>query len=385
MTERAFWLAWSQLPKAGPVLLQRIEARFGSLAAAWQADAIALNSVEGIGIKTAQSWVAHRKQLDPIALLEQHVQTNPQFWTPSDALYPRLLLEIPNPPPVLYYRGIVEPEENQGIRPAVAIVGTRDVTDYGRRWTYRLSKQLAQRGFTIVSGMAQGVDTQAHRGCLDAGGRTIAVLGTGVDIIYPPGNQSLYKQILEQGLAIGEYPAGVQPNRAHFPQRNRIVAGLSRAVLVTEAPTHSGALITARLANEFGRDVYVLPGRIDDENSKGCLGLISKGAQALINEGYVLELLSQIPELDPVIPRENEPTQQLSLFSASPKPVPVPAPVLSLPPLQQKVLEAVKMEATSLDAIVQQTGLSAAEVSSTLIELELLGLVSQLPGMRYQR
>jgi len=384
MTERAFWLAWSQLPKVGPVLLQRIERHFGGLAAAWQAEAIALSAVEGVGIRTAQSWVQQRQRIDPIALLEQHSQTNPHFWTPGDDLYPRLLLEIPNPPPVLYYRGIVEPQENQGIRPAIAIVGTRDVTDYGRRWTYRLSKQLAQRGFTIISGMAQGVDTQAHRGCLDGGGRTIAVFGTGVDIIYPPGNQPLYNQILAQGLVLSEYPAGVQPNRAHFPQRNRIVAGLSRAVLVTEAPTQSGALITARLANEFGRDVYVLPGRIDDENSKGCLGLISKGAQVLIHEGYLLELLSQIPELDPVSPRERAPTEQLSLFPASPAP-PSPASMASLSPLQEKVLGAVKMEATSLDAIVQETGLSAAEISPTLIELELLGLVSQLPGMRYQR
>lgn len=379
MTERAFWLAWSQLPKVGPVLLQRMEHHFGSLAAAWQAEAIALSAVEGVGIQTAQSWVQQRQRIDPIALLEQHLQTNPQFWTPGDNLYPRLLLEIPNPPPVLYYRGVVEPQENQGLKPAIAIVGTRDVTDYGRRWTYRLSRQLAERGFTIISGMAQGVDTQAHRGCLDAGGRTIAVFGTGVDIIYPPGNKALYNQILEKGLVVSEYPTGVQPNRAHFPQRNRIVAGLSRAVLVTEAPTQSGALITARLANEFGRDVYVLPGRIDDENSKGCLGLISKGAQVLINEGYILELLSQIPQLDPVIPKESAPTQQLSLFPASPAPAP------PLPPLQHQVLEAVKMEPTSVDAIVQQTGLTSAEVSSTLLELELLGFVSQLPGMRYQR
>ncbi|MDJ1168032.1 DNA-processing protein DprA [Roseofilum sp. BLCC_M154] len=379
MTERAFWLAWSQLPKVGPVLLQRMEYHFGSLAAAWQAEAIALSAVEGVGIQTAQSWVQQRQRIDPIALLEQHLHANPHFWTPGDDLYPRLLLEIPNPPPVLYYRGIVEPQENQGLKPAIAIVGTRDVTDYGRRWTYRLSRQLAERGFTIISGMAQGVDTQAHRGCLDAGGRTIAVFGTGVDIIYPPGNQALYNQILEQGLVISEYPTGVQPNRAHFPQRNRIVAGLSRAVLVTEAPTQSGALITARLANEFGRDIYVLPGRIDDQNSKGCLGLISKGAQVLISEGYLLELLSQIPQLDPVVSKESAPTQQLSLFPASPAPVP------PLPPLQHQVLEAVRMEPTSVDAIVQQTGLTSAEVSSTLLELELLGLVSQLPGMRYQR
>lgn len=379
MTERAFWLAWSQLPKAGAILLQRMEHHFGSLAAAWQAEAIALSAVEGVGIQTAQSWVQQRQRIDPIALLEQHLHANPHFWTPGDDLYPRLLLEIPNPPPVLYYRGIVEPQENQGLKPAIAIVGTRDVTDYGRRWTYRLSRQLAERGFTIISGMAQGVDTQAHRGCLDAGGRTIAVFGTGVDIIYPPGNQALYNQILEKGLVISEYPTGVQPNRAHFPQRNRIVAGLSRAVLVTEAPTQSGALITARLANEFGRDIYVLPGRIDDQNSKGCLGLISKGAQVLISEGYLLELLSQIPQLDPVVSKESAPTQQLSLFPASPAPVP---PLL---PLQHQVLEAVRMEPTSVDAIIQQTGLTSAEVSSTLLELELLGLVSQLPGMRYQR
>ncbi len=372
MTERAFWLAWSQLPQIGPILLQRIERTFGSLATAWEASAIALSQVEGVGLKTAESVVSARQKIDAIALLEQHLKTNPYFWTPCDPDYPRLLLEIPNPPPVLYYRGIVEPQENQGLKPMIAIVGTREPTDYGKRWTYKLSRQLAEHGFTIISGMAQGIDAQAHRGCLDGGGRTIAVLGTGVDLIYPPSNRSLYPQILEQGLAISEYPTSTQPNRAHFPRRNRIIAGLSRATLITEAPVQSGALITARLANEFGRDIYILPGRLDDITSRGCLSLLSQGAQVIIHEQYLLELLGTIPQLDsPSVPNR-----------AGWKPRPSPSP--QLPPAQQQVLTAVKDTATSLDIIVAETQLSSATVMSTLTELELLGLISQLPGMRYQ-
>ncbi|MDJ1183215.1 DNA-processing protein DprA [Roseofilum casamattae] len=382
MTDRPFWLAWSQVPNIGPVLLQRMHQHFDSLADAWEASVTALSQVEGIGFKTAEAIAHHRYKIDPISFCEQHSQTNPNFWTPGDRDYPQLLLETPSPPPVLYYRGDARSPQNWQSRPAVAIVGTRDPTDYGKRWTYKFSRMLAEKGFIIVSGMAQGVDTQAHRGCLEGRGWTIAVLGTGVDIIYPRRNEDLYGQILERGLAVSEYPSGTEPDRAHFPQRNRIIAGLSRAILVTEAPKRSGALITARFANEFGRDVYILPARLDDEQSVGCLGLLSKGAQVIINEGYLLELLQGMPQLDPVLPATQ---QQLSLFPSSPAPAPSPPPTPNLPPQQQQVLNAVKTEATSVDFIVAQTGLTAPEVTSALTLLELEGLVSQLPGMQYQR
>ncbi len=227
----------------------------------------------------------------------------------------------------------------------------------------------AQNGFTVVSGLAEGIDTEAHRGCLEAGGRTIAVLGTGVDVVYPPSNRELYKQILQQGLVLSEYPVGTPPDRAHFPRRNRIIAGISRAVLVMEAPTKSGALITARFANDFCRDVYVLPGSLDNLRSLGCLGLLSKGAQVILSEGHLLEMLGAMPQLDSVEK------------SKSFEPLPLP----NLEPELKQVLDAIALECMPFDLIVQQTGYSAGSVSSALLQLELMGLVSQLPGMRYQR
>jgi DNA processing protein len=354
------------------VLLRRLQQHFGTLAEAWNASAAQLQQVEGFGYQLAGVVVAARSHINPEHVLEQHTAKNPHFWTPADADYPRLLLEIPSPPPVLYYRGQVQNEENQGITPMVGIVGTREPTEYGKRWTRKISTALARHGFTVVSGMAAGIDTEAHLGCLEVGGRTLAVLGTGVDLVYPPRNRNLYEQIQQQGLVLSEYPAGTQPNRVHFPQRNRIIAGLSRAVLVMEAPSKSGALITAHQANDFCRDVYVLPGRLDDEQSKGCLGLLSRGAHVILNEGHLLEMLGAIPELDSVV--------HLPLF-AQEQPTAVP----QLEPELAKVLQALTSEPTPFDLIMQQAGLEAGSVSSALLQLELMGLASQLPGMRYRR
>lgn len=368
--ERAFWLAWSRIAGIGPVLLRRLQQHFGTLAAAWEAPPTQLREVEGFGLQTVEAVVKERSRLHPEELLRQHEQENPHFWTPADSTdYPRLLLETPSPPPVLYYRGEVQLEEILGIKPLVGIVGTRNPSEYGKRWTRKISGALAQNGFTVVSGLAEGIDTEAHRGCLEAGGRTLAVLGTGVDVVYPPSNRELYKQILRQGLVLSEYPVGTPPDRAHFPRRNRIIAGISRAVLVMEAPTKSGALITARFANDFGRDVYVLPGSLDNPRSLGCLGLLSKGAQVILSEGHLLEMLGAMPQLDWVE------------TSKSFEPLPLP----NLEPELKQVLDAIALECMPFDLIVQQTGYSAGSVSSALLQLELMGLVSQLPGMRYQR
>lgn len=298
--ERAFWLAWSQIPGIGPVLLRRLQQEFGTLAAAWEAKSAELGLVEGFGTQTIEVVTDQRSRLHPEQLFQQHQQQNPSFWTPADAEYPRLLLEISSPPPVLYCCGEVQPQENQGVIPLIGIVGTRSPSEYGKRWTRNISAALARSGFVVISGLAEGIDTEAHRGCLEAGGRTLAVVGTGVDIVYPPRNRDLYKQILERGLVLSEYPAGTKPDRAHFPPRNRIIAGMSRAVLVMEAPVKSGALITARYANDYGRDVYVLPGRLDDDKSQGCLRLLSQGAQLIPKEiDELLKMLGAIPQLDP--------------------------------------------------------------------------------------
>ena len=269
---------------------------------------------------------------------------------------------------MLYYRGEVDLHENSGQKPSIGIVGTRQPTEYGIKWTRQISTALAKNGFTVVSGMAEGIDTESHAAAMKAGGRTIAVMGTGVDVIYPHKNRDLYKQILTFGIVISEYPAKTPPNRTHFPRRNRIIAGLSRAVLVIEAGIKSGALITATYANEFCRDVYALPGRIDDQLSQGCLKLISQGA-GLINQelSELLTLLGAIPQIDIEVPMVTSP------------------PLPNLPPELQQVIDTLAIDVLSFDLIIQKTGMNASLVSSSLLQLELMGLVTQLPGMRYQK
>jgi DNA processing protein len=372
MQERAAWVAWAQISGIGPVSLQRLQQKFGSLAAAWQASPDRLQGVNGIGTAVLRAIATHRSNIDPENFLETHTQKNPHFWTPADPQYPRLLKEIPDPPAVLYFRGNAKLLDPEGRIPAVAIVGTRDPSDYAKRWTRKLAGTLAQNDITVVSGMAEGIDTQAHLGCLEQKGNTIAALGTGTDIAYPPRNQALHQQISEHGLLLSEYPAGTQPNRSHFPRRNRIIAALSRATLVMEAPQRSGALITAYMANDYGRDVYVLPGTLDNPRATGCLGLMTKGAQLILGEGHLLELLGTIPALD--------------------RPQPINAPVY-MPNLSpelsavftglQELCQTSGQPSVSLDQLIQGCQQPASAVSSALLQLELLGLVTQLPGMKY--
>ncbi len=354
------------------MVLKRLLQRFGSLSAAWSADTAALGTVTGIGAQTLKTIQKHRQAGSPTDLLTQHLQKNPSFWCMADQAYPRMLAEIADSPPLLYYRGQVQLSEHQGSTPMVGMVGTRDPSEYAKRWTRKIAFALAKRGITVVSGMAEGIDTQAHIGCLEGGGRTIAVLGTGVDMIYPPRNQGLYQKIQEQGLLLSEYPAGTQPNRAHFPRRNRIVAGLCRAVLVMEAPTKSGALITAYQANEYNRDIYVLPGSLDNPRAMGCLGLVQRGAQLILGIGQLLDQLGTIPPLvaDP--------------------PAAAPTAQPALPPLQAEILKVVRQlcqqsgdGSVPFDLIVQSIEGSAGEVSGEILQLELQGWVTQLPGMRY--
>jgi DNA processing protein len=370
--ERIYWLAWSQIRGVGPVLIKRIQQHFGSLAQAWRNPINDLWKIDGIGGKLGNIIQQERGQIVPEQLFLEHSQKNPHFWTPADFQYPRLLLEIPSPPAVLYYQGQVEAKENEGVTPLIGIVGTREPTEHGRRWTQQISATLAKHGFTVVSGLATGIDSYAHRGCLDGRGRTIAVLGTGVDVVYPAHNRQLYEEIQTRGLLLSEYPAGTTAARRNFPARNRIIAGLCRAILVMEAPEKSGALITARYANEFGRDVYSLPNSPDNVKARGCLRLIHKGAEVIITEHELLSMLGAIPELDR--------PQQLSMFEQPATPV---TPKLE-PPLAT-VFAAIASSPTSFDAIVQQSGLSGPEVSGILLQLELDGLVSQLPGMHYQK
>ncbi|MGG6237183.1 DNA-processing protein DprA [Nodosilinea sp. AN01ver1] len=376
MVERAYWLAWAQAKGLGPILLKRLCSHFGTLTTAWHASGAELLEVEGIGLGLGSGLVEYRQRVSPLQLLASYEQQHPNFWTPADAEYPTLLYEIADPPPILFYRGRLELASALQLMPSVGVVGTRNPSDYGQRWTRRLTQQLAHHDVIVVSGLAKGVDRYAHQQTLDSGGLTIAVLGTGVDQVYPSTNRDLHDRIAHQGLLLSEHPNGTPPDRAHFPRRNRIIAGLSRAVVVTEAPARSGALITAQLANDYGRDVFAVPGSLDNLNSEGCLELINQGAQMILNDTTLIAALGQLPQLRPAEPEAKG-------GSGSRDPSPSPAPPLS--PAMAQVLAAIPSEPATLDQLVQAIAQPTGEVLATLVQLELLGLVTQLPGMRYQR
>lgn len=376
MAERAYWLAWAQAKGLGPVLLKRLCSHFGTLAAAWQADGADLLAVEGIGLGLGSSLVEYRQTVAPLDLLARYEQQHTNFWTPADAEYPGLLYEIADPPPILFYRGRLELVSALQMIPSVGVVGTRNPSDYGQRWTRRLTRQLATHDVIVVSGLAKGVDRYAHQQTLDSDGLTIAVLGTGVDQAYPSANRDLHDRIARRGLLLSEYPNGTPPDRAHFPRRNRIIAGLSRAVVVTEAPARSGALITAQLANDYGRDVFAIPGSLDNPNSHGCLELINQGAQMILNDMTLIAALGQLPQLSSAGPKANQDSGRETGSSTPPPP---------LSPAMAQVLATITDEPTTLDRLVQQIAQPTGEVLATLVQLELLGLITQLPGMRYQR
>ena len=370
-SERAYWLAWSQMKGVGSILLKRLHHHFGSLEAAWHADGSDLLTVDGIGLTLASDVIQQRLVTDPFSALGQFEQQHPNFWTPADEAYPPLLYEITDPPPLLFYRGQTELINAVQTFPSVGIVGTRSPSAYGQRWTCRLTQQLVAHDVMIISGLAAGIDRWAHQQALENEGLTIAVLGTGVDQAYPWSNRTLQAKVAERGLLLSEHPNGTPPDRTHFPRRNRIIAGLSRAVVVTEAPARSGALITARLANDYGRDVFALPGSLDNPCSRGCLDLISQGAQIILDETTLIRELVQMPQLD---------SSMRSPPGARPNFIDDP-----LSPLMKQVLAVVTVEPIKLDHLAQQLPLSTGEILSTLMQLELAGAVIQLPGMRYQR
>ncbi len=375
--DRSYWLAWREINGIGAILLHRLWQHFGSVEKAWNASSRELQQVEGIGESRAEKIVADRLHLNPEKILATYQQYNPHFITPDDRPYPKILKTIPDAPTILHYRGDITILESLETQHGIAIVGTRKAGKYGSIWAERYGQVLTQEGFVIISGLAEGIDRIAHEACLDAGGKTIAVLGNGVDQVYPPSNRQLYDRIEQSGLILSEYPSGTKPDRKHFPARNRIVAGLSQVTLVMEAGLASGALITANLANEYGRDVYALAGNLDSPQSEGCIHLISQGAHILPKTEKFLELLDVMPRT-----YVTEPEVQ-SLVKALEEKISPILPTLEAS-LQQLLKSIVSLNNNApMDLIIQQTAMSTSEASSGLLQLELMGLIIQNPGMRY--
>ena len=348
------------MPGLGPILQKRLACHFSSLEAAWYAPDRDLQSVDGVGAKLVEAIAAQRYHFQAFLEIAQKYT----YITPADVTYPRVLYEIPDPPPVLYYRGNLDLLSNCQSRPGVGVVGTRSPSEYGKRWTRRITNALSKSHFVIISGMADGVDREAHQSCLEVDGQTIAVLGTGVDIAYPYRNRDVYQAIIRSGLLLSEYPPGTPPDRVNFPRRNRIIAGLSRAILVTEAPRKSGALITAYLANEYGRDVFVLPGSLDNPRCLGCLELLNQGAQVILGEQTVIDALGTIP-IDSEAAENTARAPQLE-------------------PHLMVVWQTISDEGRSLDQIMQQLHTqSTGDILSALTHLELMGLVVSTPGTQH--
>lgn len=358
MSERdiRYWIGFNKVSGIGAARLQALLDYFGDLQTAWRAPVYDLRQA-GLDRRSLANLLKARDKLDLDAEMGRLEGANVRVLTWSDASYPPNLRQVYNAPPVLYVRGQIEKRDEW----AVAVVGTRRASVYGKEAARMIGTGLAQAGVTVVSGMARGIDTVAHRTCLDAGGRTIAVLGCGVDVIYPPENARLVGEIVERGAIVSEYALGTRPDASNFPPRNRIISGLTLGTVVAEAGLGSGALITASFAAEQGREVFAVPGNVFARGSRGANQLIQQGAKLVCNVTDVLEelnltMVSEQAQVRAVIP-ENE-TEALLLDHLSAEPVHV-------------------------DELRRAVQMPIAQVSSTLALMELKGMVRQVGGMKY--
>lgn len=352
-----YWFALKSVPLVGNVTFLRLLAHFGSAEAALKAGADELSRVKGLSAATVASIVSHDFREAAAAECERVSEAGVEVVDILSPRYPRLLMEIPDPPPYLYLRGVLEGSET-----AVAIVGSRRASQYGLTTATRLARDLALQGVTVVSGMARGIDTAAHWGALKNGGRSVAILGCGIDVLYPPENGALYQALREGGALVSEFPMGTAPLAENFPRRNRIISALSRGVLVVEAGEASGSLITAQYALEQGREVFAVPGNVTMSGSRGVNRLIKDGAKLVERVEDILEELGIEPRAERA---------------------PEAPPSFPLDPQEAEIYALLSQGALQIDEIIIQSALTAGEVSATLLRLELKGAVTQLPGKRF--
>lgn len=356
MEDKRYWVGFTLIKGIGAVRLQALIQHFGDLETAWKANPIDL-AAAGLGAKLVERVIQARESVDLEKISEQIARQGIHILTWEDESYPARLREIDQPPPVLYLRGEYLPDDVF----AVGIVGTRRVTPYGRQVTEEIASFLAANGITVVSGLARGVDAVAHTAALKAGGRTIGVLGSGVDRIYPPEHRALAEQMAERGAVVSDYAPGTPPDASNFPPRNRIISGLSLAVVVIEAGETSGALITAEFAAEQGREVFAVPGSILAPQSKGTNKLIQNGAQPLLSASDLMQALN---------------LTRMGEHKAARK-------ILPSDEVEAKLLAALGEQPIHVDELGNQTGLPIEKVSATLTLMELKGMVRQVGGMHY--
>jgi DNA processing protein len=354
--ERKFWIGFNLVRGIGAVRFKQIQSYFGDLSIAWQAPIEAFQEI-GLPKRALKNFSALRAEIDLDHLYQSIIESDVTVLTLLDEAYPALLREIDQAPPVIYVKGKLTPADDF----AVAMVGTRRVTAYGQQVSRDTSTYLAGHGLTIVSGMARGVDALAHQHALQAGGRTIAVLGCGVDVVYPPEHRKLAEAIAENGAIISDYPMGTQPEGINFPPRNRIISGLSLATIVVEAGERSGALITAEFAVEQGRDVFAVPGNVFSPASRGTNRLIQKGAYAMVSPQDVLDVLD---------------LAQVEDFKDARQALPADT-------TEAKILQVMDYEPIHVDEICHEVNLPVEKVSAALTMMELKGMVQHVGGMRY--
>ncbi len=364
MTRTEAYLALNLLPKIGPVRVRRLVERFGSPERALLATSGEILTLDGFNeelARTVSKWEEHcdlQKEQARIAELGLKIVTR------EDEMYPPLLREIHDPPVVLYVWGELTKRDFHGI----GVVGSRGATAYGMGMTKKLSFQISYAGYSVISGLARGIDTTAHEAALAAKGRTIGVLGSGIGAFYPPENLALGERMSQNGAVVSEYPVDRIADKQTFPYRNRIVAGWSCGLLVVEAPARSGSLITAQQAVEQGRTVYAVPGNIDRPTSMGCNRLIQQGAK-LVTDGA--DILDDLNTLFPTAP-------------SSPK-LAEPRPAVALTLDEEILFRAIGTDEAHINDLTDRSGLTPATVSSTLMRLEMKRLVRPLPGKRYTR
>jgi DNA processing protein len=362
LTERQAFMILNDLPNIGPVTLHRLLEEFGGdprdiLAAPRRR----LESVRGVGPETSAALLAWRTHFDLAKEEERLAKAGAIFITARDEGYPKLLKEIHDPPIGLYRKGGYLFEQ-----PCIAVVGSRRTTLYGQAVAKKLGADLARLGFCVVSGLARGIDTAAHEGALSVGGKTAAVLGCGIDIVYPPENLGLYRQIAETGAVLSEFPFGRKADKQTFPMRNRVVSGMCEAIVVVESDVSGGAMITARFAGEQGRLIYAVPGRIDQPSSAGCHQLIRDGATLFTGIDDILNELNYLDGLRPrAITKEGEPGLLEQLMP-------------QLDATESRVIAAFSGGGLlGVDALTAATGLGSPEVSAALMGLELKKLVQK--------